>query len=155
MKCMVKRNVFIIRELTIKVGDVLFVKKIKEENKLTISNRISKTSEYDDSVIYKAQSSCHCCDMDIIMEIEEDLNELEISFHKKIGISSEYDLNWFKEVWNQIKLGFKVLFTGYSEMIGSFYFQDEEQINDFVEALSEGMRKLKNKQMINESKNDE
>lgn len=112
---------------------------------MTISNRVSKTFEYKDCVIYRAQSSCSCCDMEIMLEINEDTKELDMSFHKKVGIYSEFDTNWFKDKWNQVKLACKILFTGYSEMEGSFYFSDEEQINDFTEALQEGMRKLKSK----------
>lgn len=122
---------------------------------MTISKLIAKTGEWDDCIMYKAISSCNCCDMSIMLEVDEDTKMLEVSFHKKVGMYSEYQELWWKELWERIRMACRILFLGQTEMEGSFYFEDKEQLDDYVLALQEGMRKMKNKRLEDEMKSEE
>ena len=108
-----------------------------------ISRGIAKTGEWKDIIMYQAISACNCCDMSIILEVQEDIDLVELSFHKEMGIYT-FGETWFSDKWNRIKRAFELLFTSRTEMEGSFYFENEKQVDDFVLALQDGIRILKN-----------
>lgn len=113
-----------------------------------ISKNIMKLSEWKGtSVWYRASCSCgggEDCDCDIEFEIDKDFGFISLNFNKKIAYSSYYNNDfWFQRLWSNIKAAFKIMFTGYINMEASFMIQGDDQLDAFLEALTEGKDKVK------------
>jgi hypothetical protein len=121
------------------------------------SNRISKISEGDKHIFYKAECACSLPNHSHIIEISDsmsDLGILEMTFY-----STQVDKDWWKipdkdhphalkNMWwafkRRIVCAFNILFKGYYETEVDFMLQGEEQIRDYINALEEGLAKIKN-----------
>ena len=112
-----------------------------------ISNKVMKTAEYDDSVYYRLPCSCGSDDHDITLEFEHDKKfpgMLFLNMYKDLAWSSYWgDRNIFERIWKKLKVAFRILFVGYIEVEESFIFQGEDQIDSFIEALTEGKESMK------------
>ena len=110
-------------------------------------NRIMKTHEFDDSILYRA--SCDCgspeCDLTLELEKDKDFDMIFLNIYKKLIWSAYWKDNdkWYKNLWLRLKYAIKILFTGYIEVEESFVLQGTEQIESFTNALNEGIEKLK------------
>jgi hypothetical protein len=72
------------------------------------------------------------------------LSFIELYFFKDIS-ALDYDYSWniFKRIYWRIKTALKILFKGRIYMDGSLTIRSEQHINDFIFALQEGQKKLK------------
>ena len=52
---------------------------------------------------------------------------------------------WPKNVWRRIKKALILIFTGYIKQESSFLFQDKKTIEDYINALKEGIEYLEGK----------
>lgn len=119
------------------------------------STRISKTAEGKDYIYFRASCSCGNDRDSHVIKISDDLDNLgiiEMSFY-----STQWDCIWFnnpdrdketfRNFWWRLKRrvvnSFKLLFFGYYETEVDFMFQGEEQIKDYINALQEGLNKIK------------
>lgn len=123
---------------------------------MTTSNKIMKLCEYNDYILFKAACSCLANDHDLMISIEEDPefnNELVINFSANVSFIDKTPA--FKEtfmdkldriianIFYRTKKSLKLLFTGYLEMDTCFLLSNEEDINDFLKAISGGLEKIK------------
>ena len=115
-------------------------------DKMTISNNVMKINEWKGtSVWYRV--GCRCsgeeCDTTIMFEFDEDFGHIDINFYKKI-MWNEYWRNslFHKRWWARIKAACKILFTGYIDLEGNFMIQEQEHLDEFIEALQEGREKM-------------
>jgi poly-D-alanine transfer protein DltD len=110
-------------------------------------NKIMKTHEFNDSIIYRA--SCDCgsseCDLTLELEKDKDVEMLFLNLYKNLVWSSYWGSNdgWYVNLWRRIKCALTVLFTGYIKVEETFVFHDIEQIEHFINAINEGIEKLK------------
>jgi len=105
------------------------------------SNRIMKIHEFEDSVYYRASCSCGEPDCDLTLELEKDkdCDMIFLNMYKKLRWSAHWRSdNFFKTLWYKIKMMFKILFLGYTEIEECFIFCGDEQIDGFLDALKEG-----------------
>ena len=113
-----------------------------------ITYRVMKTNEFKDSVFYKIECDCGSDDHQITLELchDEDLPELiDLIIYKKLGWSIYWsaDKNLFTRLWKRITGALTLLFKGYVEVEESFIFQGEEHIQSFLNAINEGISKIK------------
>jgi hypothetical protein len=82
--------------------------------------------------------------MDLELEYDPEINFIELYFFKDIS-ALDYDYSWniFKRIYWRIKTALKILFKGRIYMDGSLTIRSERHINDFIFALQEGQKKLK------------
>lgn len=118
------------------------------------STRISKTSEGKDYIYFRAACSCGNDRDSHVIEISDDLDHLgviEMSFYSTQWDCIYFnnpDLNkeTFRNFWWRLKRrvvnSFKLLFFGYYETEVNFMFQGEEQIQDYINAIQEGLAKV-------------
>jgi len=110
------------------------------------SFRIMQTEDFGDSVFYRATCACGIDDHDLalILEFDEDLPDMVTLVMFKDLVYASY---WEDSLWGRFKkriLGtLRMLFTGYIKVEESFIFQGERQIDEFINALQEGMEKIK------------
>lgn len=107
---------------------------------------VEKVKEFDDLVIYK--TNCECGDhvLTFTLEFEKDLPWLTLC----LNMSTPYHYRYYRESWyshlfyrfyNSIRL-----FFGYPmEYEDSFLFKDEQHIQDFIDALKDGIEHVKSK----------
>jgi len=120
------------------------------------SNKIKKLCEYNDYILFKAACSCLSNDHDLMISIEEDPefnNELVINFcanvsfiDKTPGFQETFMDKLdriFRNIFYRIKKSLKLLFTGYLEMDTCFLLSNEEDIDEFLKAITGGLEKLK------------
>ncbi len=127
------------------------------EMDLTPSKGIMITNEYDDAVFYKAV--CGCGDIthshSILLEYDGEIPKMitmrlfsKFDFHVwrgeeyKSGIVN-YIKDKFNSFRNRVKYACKVLFVGEFDWDEDFVFESEEQIKDYIVALTEGLAKMK------------
>lgn len=113
------------------------------------SKGICIVKEYDDSVYYKATCDClsNECIHTISLDYQRDTNTISMDLYAKVGT---YD-SWYEDVWyypvvklyKRIDKALRILFLGYIEVENSFFFGDEEKIQDYINALQEGLEKMK------------
>lgn len=110
-----------------------------------ISDRVMKTSEYDDCVFYKLDCSCmnDGCMTTIEMSYDKDIEEITLTFYKKLMWASYWgDLNWFQRQIKNIKAAIRILFTGQIDLEESMCIAGPGHIQSFIDALQEGRKKL-------------
>ena len=109
-------------------------------------NKIMKLDEYENSIYYRAACSCtdSRCDLSLDLELDKELDMIFLNMYEDLYYASYWKSdNWFIDKWYRIKGAVKLLFTGRIKVEDSFIFQGEEQINDFVNAIKQGMEQLK------------
>jgi len=111
-----------------------------------LTTTIEKVKEFDDLVIY--ETNCECGDhvLTFILEFEKNLPWLTLYSN----MATPYHYRYYGEPWysrlfyrffNSIKL-----FMGYPiEYEDEFLFRDEQHIQDFIDALHEGIKHIKEK----------
>jgi hypothetical protein len=114
-----------------------------------ISYRVSKIQEFEDAVFYRAECACGSLDHNIDLELSysEDISDmLTLNLYQKLVWSSYWETtNIFSRLWKRIKGSLTLLFRGYIEMEQSFLFQGEDHVQSFIDALNEGLEKVKGK----------
>lgn len=114
-----------------------------------ISKNIMKTSEFKDSIYYRASCSCGSDEHDVIIEFEIDEkipDQIYLNFYKNIAWCSHWGtLSWYESLWKRLSCSLKMLFTGYVELEESFLLNEESNIDSFIEALQEGKEYIKKK----------
>jgi hypothetical protein len=110
-----------------------------------------KTEEFDDSVYYRLPCSCGSKDHDVTLEFEHDKDipdMLFLNMYKDLAWSSYWgDTNFFQRIWRRIKTALRILFVGFIEVEESFILRGEDHIDAFIEALKEGKRLMKTKEV--------
>jgi hypothetical protein len=112
---------------------------------IMISNNITKVSEYDDAIFYKAVCDCMCDTHDQTLHLEYDkkFKVLSLNLYNNVCYPDWIGGNWFRKIWRRITASFKLLFTGELELTGEFIFNGEPAVKDYIKALNAGMKKLK------------
>ncbi len=114
---------------------------------MTISEKVMKTAEFNDMVLYRVACTCGLEDHDVSMCIEHDreLNCIYLTLYDRTEWIANIndDLNFFQRFWERIKVALRVLFTGYIELESTLVMDSEEQIRGFVTALLEGLEHVK------------
>lgn len=118
------------------------------------SQNIMKMSEFDDVVYYKAQ--CHCMDDDCVHTLELESSDFKVDgkiIDRDINLKlymdcyiSDYfgkNQNFILRMWFRIKYALILLFTGRVFLEQYFMFNGEKGIQDYINALEEGLEKLK------------
>jgi hypothetical protein len=109
----------------------------------SISYRVSKEKEYEDSIFYRISCSCMSDDHSIFIEFEHENGNIFLNFYKRLLWKDyEYSSNWLHNIWNRIKCAVKILCIGYIEVEESFILTGKEHIESFINALEEGKKKL-------------
>ena len=111
-----------------------------------ISNNVSKVFDMESDFMYRIGCSCGDpdCDCNIYFEYDKEYNVFDIIFYKKLYIKNSFSLNFFKSVFDKIKLIYKVIFKNYIETESDFMIQDPEHLDSIIEALNEAREKIKN-----------
>jgi hypothetical protein len=112
-----------------------------------------KMSEFEDAVFYKAQ--CNCMDDTCTHTIELEMQDLKVNNvveHRDISLNfytdcylADYfgkDRNLISKMWFRIKYAFILIFTGKIMMEQYFMFNGKKAIQDYIDALQEGINKL-------------
>lgn len=120
-----------------------------------ISNNVMKLNEWGESILYRV--ACQCsdpqCDLLIELCINEDDPSLGLTLHMyKDLTASSYSLDYcnsdflefFRVLWNKIKMCSKIIFKGYIKETGELIITSNKHVNAFIEALQEGSKKIRN-----------
>lgn len=109
------------------------------------SKNIMQTGEFVDIIFYTC--SCACQDNDHMQEItlrhidgDVELSMSGIAYYPE---AYRYD-KWYKKLWVRIKAAVKILWGRELVINTSFQFDDEHSMKDYLNAIEEGIRKLKN-----------
>ena len=106
--------------------------------------RIMKTSEFEDSIFYRASCSCgdSGCDLRMVLSNEND-GLITLTFYEALKYYSFYESsNKFIEIFCRIKTAMKLFFTGTVKIEKDFIFDSPLQLEDFIQALLEGKKSL-------------
>ena len=106
---------------------------------------VSLNDKYPYMIGYRVDCACgdheHSSHIDI--EYDQELNDIQLVFYKTVHYEywNENDgfFYWFKNIWVRIKKATKLIFTGDIEMSESFMLIGEDHINNFIEAMQEGL----------------
>ena len=93
------------------------------------TNRIMMTDKFDDSIYFKADCACvdnDNCQVRIVLEYYKDTSDIEQTVYFKPRYLSLIDR-------------IKILFTGKLPWSHSFVFDSREQIEDYTQALLDGI----------------
>lgn len=119
------------------------------------SMRIEKTSEGKNYIFFRASCSCGNDRDSHVIEISNELANIgviEMSFYStqwdciyfnNPGSDEEILRNFWWRLKRRIVNSFKLLFFGYYETEVNFMFNGEEQIQDYINALQDGLDKVK------------
>jgi len=105
---------------------------------------VTKLWSYNDSEnYYRATCSCGSADhnLDVNVELvtlEDKTKYLQLVFNTNVYVHDE-DEPWYRSIWWRIKAAFKILRSGWLEGNHDFIFRDERHINDFLDALQQGI----------------
>jgi len=105
-----------------------------------------ETNNFGDAIFYRASCSCSDkqCDLELELELDKEINMINLNIYEDLYYSSYWKTdNWFADKWYRIKASLRLLFTGEIKVEGSFMFEGEEHINDFLKTLKQGMAQLK------------
>jgi len=119
-----------------------------EEFESKFKKKVSLQNQFENSIWYKVDCACGCDDnCNIELEYDPDINMIFLNFYKDVSYNwwdeKEGFFNWFKNISIRFKKSMKLLFTGNLEMNENFILQDIDQINNFIEALQEGVEYCK------------
>ena len=119
---------------------------------MTISNNVSKLSEYEDAVFYRVNCSCmgEDCDLTLEMEYDKKCNCIDLNIYSDLKWSAYWGspyCKWYSILWRKIKAVIRLLFIGHIEVSEGILIQDKEHIDAFIEALQEGSKKLERKEV--------
>jgi len=117
-----------------------------------MSKNICVTDRFKGSIYYHAVCDCgtHC--HTVLLEHEDDLPSIiTLSMYGEIHYSEWFCDSWYGKICRRIKHAWSILFHGYQkDLEGSFLFQGEESIRDYISALEEGIEKIKNDVQVSE-----
>lgn len=122
------------------------------------SKRICEISSGKTYVFYRAECSCGSDNHSHVIEISQDPFDTKHSILEMTFYSTQVDKDWWKlpdknhrfalsNMWwafkRRIKCAFNILFFGYFETEVNFMFHGEDQIQDYINALNEGIERVK------------
>ncbi len=107
-------------------------------------NQIEELQSDKNYIYYKTTCSCQSHDMTLCLEHDKEINILTL-YTKVTGPAPYYYKNdpWHKSLWNRIKCASKILFNGEIDYQEEFIFRGEQHIQDFIQALQEGLIRIK------------
>jgi hypothetical protein len=116
-----------------------------------IANRVMLLGKWErnrcrgSSVMYRA--ACDCtgkdCDITIDLEYDKDLSIIELTFYKDTHFydriqDPDTSIDKIRNILYKLKKAMRLILTGNLEVESSFIFQGEDQVNSFIDALTEG-----------------
>ncbi len=111
-----------------------------------ISYRVLELNSYPGAVWYRVVCSCGCGDSDITLELEKEddvKGMVFLNMYQKMSASAYYgDTNFFKILLTKLKMVCTIFFKGYIEVEGSTILEGKEHIDNFIQALEEGKRRI-------------
>lgn len=96
--------------------------------------------------------SCGCGEIEhtlrVNFDIDENCGNLDVVFYAPFEhCVYEYDKNFIKKRFlnfkNRLKKSIKLLLTGHLDMTAGIYFNDNNHLQNFIDALIEGQTKMK------------
>lgn len=134
---------------------------------MSVSYKIMNIYEDNDTIIYR--SSCDCGDKndDLVLTINVDNNydTLNICMTGNLTYSDDFicyacnflvrGIGHFRNFIKRIKGAIKLIFTGKLEQEYEFIFSDEKHVNEFLNAIREGMDNLKSKMKSSNTSKDQ
>lgn len=112
-----------------------------------LSYKIMKLDEFDDAVFYRVACGCSSKDHDFELWLEYDrkINDITMMISKKLYWKHHYEnWPWYERVWKRLVAGLKLIFGGFLEMEADVLFMEKKHIKGFIEAMNEGLTKMKN-----------
>ena len=111
-----------------------------------MTTSIEKIKEYDDLIIYKTNCDCGDHVLTFTLEFKRDLHWLTLYTHMQTPYHYRYYCeSWYSRLFYRFINSIK-LFLGYPmEYEDYFLFKDEQHIQDFIDALNEGIEHIKSK----------
>ena len=112
------------------------------------SYRIMKTAEFEEqgSTFFRATCDCQSpdCDLTLTLEYDEKLpHMIDLFLYKNLHWSAYWPNTWYNRLKKRISGTLKMLFTGYIKVEETFIFQGEKHIQEFLDALSNQLEKMK------------
>jgi hypothetical protein len=110
------------------------------------SKNICVTHEFDNAIFYKAHCSCSLEEHEQTLVLEKIEEDIYLQLYHKVFCTAFWCPisipEQFKDYFIRIKLAFNMLIKGYVEYEGEFIFEDKQSIQDYINALQEGLNKL-------------
>lgn len=110
------------------------------------SRGVSVLKEYDNLIFYRLNCDClnEDCDITFTLEYDKEFGSVELQFYTDLEWTSYWgNDNWFIRQWKKIKYSFRLLFKGHIKLENQLLIQDEQHLKDFLNALEEGCKKLR------------
>lgn len=107
---------------------------------------VEKIIEDENSVYYRTTCGCGSSEHDIHLVLEYDGRISDITLSMELFTDTGYiweHLNWFGRLARRLKEVLRLLFFGRIDFCGEFIFRDEEHVRDFMDALKEGLEKMR------------
>lgn len=108
---------------------------------MSVSYKVMKTYEGDESVVYRAE--CGCCHPghDLFLEVEAHEEGVYLIFSGEYSASA-HDDNWFVQGYNRVKMALAMLFTGKLEANKEFVMLGRRHIREFIGVLDEATARV-------------
>jgi hypothetical protein len=112
---------------------------------MEISDNICKIWEHKDMIHYKSICACTADEhtQTICLEYDKSFNGIILYLYQTFRIKEYWKGPWYKNWIRRVKYSLQIIFKGTIELESDFLFRNEEHIQDYINALSEGIEKIK------------
>ena len=111
-----------------------------------ISRNICQTSSHPNMDMYQIVCDCQSDDHNLTMVMEVEDGMIELRFYKKLWAKAIWcPVSWgdhFRDWYGRLSIAWNVLTKGYAEHEADFLIQNEQAIDDLIEALSNSKLKM-------------
>ena len=115
-----------------------------------MTTSIEKWEQWDDCTIYKTSCSCGMHEISFWVGVSEMCEEVyDLTLNMKVASTYPYtwpsSKKWYRRILCRIKGALQLLFYDNIVYEESFIFNGEQHIQDFIDALNEGIEHIKKK----------
>jgi hypothetical protein len=109
------------------------------------SKMICETGDYGEEVFFRAMCGCHDPEDGHDICITSECNLISVYIQHEIDWPpSCWNVPWYKMGWVRLCGSLRLFFTGRTPvLLDEFHFTDEESIQDYIDALKEGIKRVK------------
>ncbi len=105
---------------------------------------------------YSSTCSCGSHFIHVVVSCDEEFELLTLHTETRLGDWRYDDEDWFLDKWKKflfrVRSAIQILALGYIETEQEFIFEDENHAQDFVDAITEGIERMKEIKRLEEEK---
>ncbi len=116
-----------------------------------VATNVYRFGSWNDLQLLRAGCACMNPDHDhnimITVEREDNFDDfISVSIESNLehcAWQDEWHGNLFQRLWVRLKAAVRVMFTGHLSISSTFYFQSEDQVRDYIQAINDSLIQVK------------